>query len=177
MRLRSLRLFSCCTPSFRCNFIGWTWMIASPLQKLQFFALGSRGKKEKRILLTPRSLCWVHYSCPRPRMRTDIDLILRWKPLCTSAGLRVDWGLVIGAIKKERVGSHMETFFFYSEENKEVSQTFIFLLKTFRQSYFGLLVWRRRLGLDLAVHFTFRQSRSLLGLFAQRKLNLLHTWV
>lgn len=147
--------------------------------KVTVLCLGIQKEEKKRILLTPHSLCWVQYSWPRPRMRTDIDLILRWKPLCTSAGLRVGWRLVIGAVKKERVGSHMETFF-YKEENEEVSQTFIFQLRTTPRRRSRLPVCGRRLGPDLAVHFTFlmsQESRSLLGLFAQRKLHLRRPWV
>lgn len=175
MTLHSSRLFSCCTTLFRCHFIGWTWMIASPLQSYSSLPWDPRRRRKKRILLTPRSLCWVHYSCPRPRMRTDIDLILRWKPLCTSAGPRVGRGLVTGRRNKDR-----KSCFLHGEENKEVSQTFIFQLKTSPQRHSSRPVCGHILGLDLAVHFTFtmsQESSSPPGLFAQRKLDLLHSWV
>lgn len=62
-------------------------------------------QEKKKILLTPRSHRWVHYSCPRPRMRTDIDLILRWKPqhLC--------W---VGNKERKSCYSHGELFFFFT---------------------------------------------------------------
>lgn len=152
MKLHPLWLFSCCALLFCSNFIGPTWMIASPLEKLQFFALGSKKKKKKRILLTPRSLCWVHYSCPRPRMRTDIDLILRWKLLCTSARLTVGWGLVMGAIKRGRVGWLLLTwraFLKKKRKKKEASRAFIFRLNTSPPSPSSPPVHGHRLGLDL----------------------------
>lgn len=89
-------------------------------------------KKKKKILLTPRTLSWVHYLCPRPRTRTDIDLILRWKPLCTSEGLRVRPSPIIRAIKGRTVGLLVPNIDrdLYTEENKEARLTFIFRLNT-----------------------------------------------
>lgn len=127
-------------------------------------------KKKRKILLTPRTLCWVHYLCPRPRMRTDIDLILRWKPLCTSAGLRVSPSPVIRAIKGRTVGllvANMDRGL-YTEENKEARLTFIFKLKTSPPVSLCLSACEHGLGPNLATHFTVMVSSRH---FFQHKLS------
>lgn len=122
-----------------------------------YSSLTQVSKKKPKNPVNPLTLCWVHYLCPQPRTRTDIDLILRWKPLCTSAGLTVRPSPIIRAIKGRTVGLLVPNMGrdLYTEENKEARLTFIFRLNTSPPVSLSLSVCEQRLGPNLATHFTF----------------------
>lgn len=137
-------------------------------------------KKKKNPVNPPHPL---HYLCPWPRTRTDIDLILRWKPLCTSAELRVSPSPIIRAIKGRTVGLLVPNMDrdLYTEENKEARLTFIFRLNISPPVSLSLSACEHGLGPNLATYFTFMVScRHFFFLFStncpKSKLGFLPAW-